>query len=89
MFNNPRFADMKIVIGDIDVPAHRLVLCLQSGYFSSALDGAFVEGSTNTLKCPPGKEHAYLRVLRYLYTEDYEDEPSGLIVKDGRIYTSN
>ena len=89
MFNNPKFADMEIIVGDIDVPVHRFVLCLQSEYFSNALDGAFAEGSTNTLICLPGKEHAYLRVLRYLYTGDYEDEPSSLITNGGRMYPSN
>lgn len=80
---------MKIVIGDFEFAAHRFVLCLQSQYFSSAMDGTFIEDSTNTLKCPPGKEHAYLRVLRYLYTGDYEDEPSDLVVNEGRMYPSN
>lgn len=79
---------MKVVIGDIDIPAHRFVICLQSEYFANALDGAFVEGSTKTLQCPPQKEHAYLRVLRYLYTGDYEDEPSSLITNDGTIVSS-
>jgi hypothetical protein len=82
-FNNPKIADMNIIVGGINVPAHRLILCLQSEYFSNALDGAFAEGSTNTLTCLPGKEHAYLRVIRYLYTGDYEDEPSCLITNEG------
>ena len=83
MFNNPKFADVKIVIGDVDVPAHRFVLCLQSKYFDDALNGVFVESSTRTLRCPPQKEHAYLRVLQYLYTGDYEDVPSNLIADEG------
>ena len=63
MFNNPKFADIKITIRDIDVLVYRFVLCLQSEYFSNALDRAFIEGLTNTLTCRPRKEYAYLRVL--------------------------
>lgn len=84
MFNNPEYADVKITFGNIDIPAHRFVLCLQSEYFANALTGAFKEGSTKTLECPPQKEHAYLRVLRYLYTGDYQEEPSSIITDDGR-----
>ncbi|KAK1037098.1 hypothetical protein LTR74_018829, partial [Friedmanniomyces endolithicus] len=79
MFNNPKFVDMKIVVGTVNIPAHRLVLCLQSKYFDDALSRMFTEGATKTSQCPPQKEHAYLRLLQYLYTGDYEEEPSSLI----------
>ena len=80
MFNNPQYADIKITVGNVAISAHRFVLCLQSKYFADALNGPFVEGSTMTLKCPPTKEHAYLRVLQYMYTGDYDYEPSSLII---------
>ena len=84
MFNNSEYADVKIKVGNVNVSAHRFVLCLQSRYFADALNGAFVESSTSPLECPRQKEHAYLRVLKYLYTGNYEEEPSSLITHDGK-----
>lgn len=95
MFNEPKYSDVSIKIGDIQVAAHQFVICLQSRYLEDALNGGFAEGSTKTLECPPQKEHAYLRILRYLYTGDYEEEPSSLIahyeddpelLRDPRVY---
>jgi len=83
MFNNSDLADMKINIGQLEFPAHRFVLCLQSKYFADALNGEFVESSTKTLQCPAEKEHAYLRLLQFLYTGDYEDEACLFISIEG------
>ena len=55
MFNRTEFADVSVMIGSISVPAHRLVLCLQSRYFLKALEGGFEEGSTKRLQCERGK----------------------------------
>ena len=64
------------------------MLCLQSSYFYKALEGNFEESSTKKLRCEPGKEHAYLRVLQWLYSGDYEDNPSDLISEDGMTVLS-
>lgn len=87
LFNNRELADVEIIVGELIVPAHRLVLCLQCKYFSDALTGDFKEGMNSALQCEPGREQAYLRMLRYLYTGDYDAEPSTLISNDGT--TSN
>ena len=83
MFNRSELADVTISIGSITIPAHRLVLCLQSRVFFKALEGSFEEGVTKKLQCEPGKEHAYIRVLSYLYTGNYEEEPSSLLPEEG------
>lgn len=87
LFNNRELADVEISVGELVVPAHRLVLCLQCKYFSDALTGDFKEGRNQVLQGEPGKEQAYLRMLRYLYSGDYDAEPSTFISNDGT--TSN
>ena len=83
MFNRSELADVLITIGSTSIPAHRFVLCLQSSYFYKALEGGFEESSTKRLHCEPGKEQAYVRVLQWLYSGDYEDDPSDLISEEG------
>lgn len=85
MFNNSEYADVKITFGNVDVSAHRFVLCLQSEYFANALTGVFKKGLTRTLECPPQKEHAYTRILQYLYTGNYEEETSRIIEEEGMV----
>lgn len=43
---------------EVEVVAHRLVLCIQSTYFAKALEGEFAQATTKQLSCPPGKEHS-------------------------------
>lgn len=88
MFNRTELADVFITIGSINFPAHRFVLCLQSKYFFDALEGEFEEGASRKLQCEPGKEHSYVRVLQWLYSGDYEDEPLSLIEGEGKLYSS-
>jgi hypothetical protein len=82
-FLNETYSDAKIQVGDATVPAHRLVLCSQSEYFTNALEGGFSEGTQKVLTCPPHKEPAYMRMLQYLYTGNYSDEKSDLLDQEG------
>ena len=85
MFNRTELTDVLITIGSISVPTYRLVLCLQSRYFFKALEGDFEEGLTKTLQYEPSKEQAYIRVLQYLYSSNYEDKPLSLILEEGIV----
>ncbi|KAK1082680.1 hypothetical protein LTR48_006830 [Friedmanniomyces endolithicus] len=81
MFNGTELADVSIMIGSTTVPAHRFVFYLQSRHVFNALEGEFEEVLAEKLQCEPRKEYAYVRVLQYLYSGDYEDDPSSLISK--------
>lgn len=84
MFNNADYADVTVSLGSVKIPAHRFVLCPQSQYFVDALEGDFLEGSTKMLTCPSYREHAYFRMVRYLYTGNYDDDPPGVISIEGK-----
>ncbi|KAI1370746.1 BTB/POZ domain-containing protein [Hypoxylon crocopeplum] len=96
MFNNPEHADTKISIGSFELPAHRLVLAVQSPFFKKALNGNFQESKTNSFRFTEGSAQAHWRVFEYMYTGNYSDEPSKVfgvedddeLAKDVRVYVT-
>ncbi|KAF2189908.1 hypothetical protein K469DRAFT_723743 [Zopfia rhizophila CBS 207.26] len=93
MFNEEKYSDTTIIIHSITLHAHRLVLCLQSPYFTKALQVAFAEGSMRTIEFQEGSGIAHWRVFEYLYTgnysdglssKDFEEDPE--LCKDLRVY---
>ncbi|KAH8677898.1 hypothetical protein BX600DRAFT_139586 [Xylariales sp. PMI_506] len=59
LFNNKAYADLKLIIGDFEMPAHSLVLTAQSGYFEKALHEGLVESETKELRFTEGSMYAY------------------------------
>ncbi|KAI0173168.1 BTB/POZ domain-containing protein [Hypoxylon sp. FL1284] len=96
LFNNPEHADTKIYIGAFELPAHRLILAVQSPFFEKALNGNFQESKTNSFRFVEGSAHAHWRVFEYMYTGSYSEEPrnalgvddDGELAKDVRVYTT-
>ncbi|KAI1502474.1 hypothetical protein F5X99DRAFT_156131 [Biscogniauxia marginata] len=96
LFNNPEYADTKIYIGSFELPAHGLVLAVQSPFFKKSLGGNFQESKTKQFRFTEGSAHAHWRVFEYMYTGNYSEGPSKLLdvqddselVKDVRVYTT-
>lgn len=96
LFNNPDHADIKIYIGKYELPAHSVVLAIQSKFFQKALSENFKEGKDKEFHFNEGSMHAYWRVFQYMYTGDYSAEPAEVLdaqdddelVKDVRVYTT-
>ncbi|KAI1399436.1 BTB/POZ domain-containing protein [Hypoxylon fuscum] len=94
LFNSPEHADTKIYIGSFELPAHELVLAVQSPFFKKALGGSFQESKTKQFHFAEGSAHAHWRVFEYMYTGNYSEEPNevlgveddGELVKDVRVY---
>ncbi|KAK1991095.1 hypothetical protein LX36DRAFT_736679 [Colletotrichum falcatum] len=82
-FNKPDHSDVQILIGKHNLPAHRLVLDCQSGYFSKALQLAFKEGTTNKFEFTEGSHHAYWRAFEFMYTGTYSEDPSTELEDEG------
>ncbi|PVH71127.1 hypothetical protein DL98DRAFT_521243 [Cadophora sp. DSE1049] len=78
LFNNHKYSDATVYLGQskIPFPAHRLVLGIRSPYFDDALQSGFKEGITHEISFEKDSPHALWRVLHYIYTGDYSDEPS-------------
>ncbi|KAI0010228.1 BTB/POZ domain-containing protein [Xylariaceae sp. FL0662B] len=79
LFNNPEHADTKIHIGSFELPAHEVVLAVQSPFFKKALGGSFQESKTKEFSFTEGSAHAHWRVFNYMYTGKYSREPSELL----------
>ncbi|KAI1312950.1 BTB/POZ domain-containing protein [Xylaria venustula] len=96
LFNNPDHADVKVYIGDLELPAHSVVLVTQSAFFQKALSENFREGKDKQFQFKEGSLHAHWRVFEYLYTGNYTEEPSQVLCtqdddelfKDVRVYVT-
>ncbi|OAA53711.1 Cyclin PHO80-like protein [Cordyceps fumosorosea ARSEF 2679] len=75
-FCNKKFSDVKIRLGEFELPAHRLQLAAESTYFARALLGNFEESRTGVFQFSEGSLHAYWRAFEYMYTGDYFGEPA-------------
>ncbi|KAI1109571.1 BTB/POZ domain-containing protein [Nemania sp. NC0429] len=96
LFNNPDHADVKIFIGEHELPAHSVVIASQSPFFEKALNGSFRESKAKQFLFKEGSAHAHWRVFEYLYTGDYADEANDVLgvpddnelIKHVRVYTT-
>lgn len=86
MFNSPEHADTKIYIGSFELPAHELVLAVQSPFFKKALGGSFQESKTKQFHFAEGSAHAHWRVFEYMYTGNYSEEPNEVLGVEGELF---
>ncbi|KAL6699153.1 BTB/POZ protein [Trichoderma pleuroticola] len=94
-FNTELFADVTIRLGDVELPAHGIILASQSEYFKTALESPMKEGIERKFEFSEGSMHAHWRMVEYIYTGQYDHDaaaPLGLIaddedlLKDVRVY---
>ncbi|RWA03667.1 hypothetical protein EKO27_g11439 [Xylaria grammica] len=96
LFNSPDHADVKIYIGEHELPAHSVVLASQSQFFQTALTGNFKEGKAKQFHFKEGSAHAHWRVFEHMYTGNYSKEPAQALdapdddelLKDVRVYAT-
>ncbi|KAL7622552.1 hypothetical protein AAE478_008059 [Parahypoxylon ruwenzoriense] len=86
LFNNPEHADTKVYIGSVELPAHEVVLAIQSPFFKKALIGSFQESRTKEFRFADGSAHAHWRVFEYMYTGDYSEEANKLLDVKGEHF---
>ncbi|KAK1515353.1 uncharacterized protein CCOS01_13546 [Colletotrichum costaricense] len=83
LFNKTDHADVKIRIGEFELPAHGLVLAAHSPYFKKALKGNFQESESKTFQFREGSAHAYWRVFEFMYTNNYSEEVESIEAQGG------
>ena len=85
MFNNSKYSDMTIYLGESKIPfaSHRAILGMRCPYFDDVLHSGFKESITNEISFEKDSPHALWRVLHYIYTGDYSDEPSEILDSEG------
>lgn len=69
---------MTIFLGEskFPFPAHRVILGTRCPYFDDVLHSGFKEGMEKEISFENDSPQALWRVLHYLYTGDYSDEPA-------------
>ncbi|UQC77421.1 uncharacterized protein CLUP02_02889 [Colletotrichum lupini] len=82
LFNKSDHVDVKIRIGEFELPAHGLVLAAHSPYFKKALKGNFQESESKTFRFREGSAHAYWRVFEFMYTNNYSEEVESIEAQD-------
>ncbi|KKP05169.1 hypothetical protein THAR02_02764 [Trichoderma harzianum] len=70
-FNSKLYSDVTIHLGDIELPAHSIVLASQSEYFKKALESPMKEGIERKFEFSEGSMHAHWRVFEYIYRGEY------------------
>ncbi|KAL6880824.1 hypothetical protein J3F83DRAFT_719954 [Trichoderma novae-zelandiae] len=94
-FNSMIYADVKIRLGSVELPAHAIVLSAQSDYFKAALNSSMKEATERKFQYSEGSMHAHWRVFEYLYRGEYSEDPAGPLgsitdddelIKDIRVY---
>lgn len=60
-----------------------MVLAIQSKFFEKALNENFKEGKDKEFHFKEGSAHSYWRVFQYMYTGDYDNEPTGVLDAQG------
>jgi hypothetical protein len=78
---------VKLYLGVSKTPflAHQVVLGIRSPYFDDALQSKFKEGVTHEFIFENDSPHALWRVLQYMYTGNYSDEPSECLESEGLL----
>ena len=84
-FNNEKYSNVTVYLGESKTlfPAHRLILGMRSPYFDDALQSKIKEGITHEFRFEENSPHALWRVLQYMYTGDYADEPPDSLYSEG------
>jgi hypothetical protein len=77
MFNRDALSDVTILIQNTTLPAHEIVISLQSPYLASAIQQALISTGSRALVFQEGSGMAHWRVFEYLYAGDYTDHPVG------------
>lgn len=70
-FNSKLYSDVTIHLGDVELPAHGIVLASQSEYFKKALESPMKEGIEKKFEFSEGSMHAHWRVFEYIYRGEY------------------
>ena len=75
-FNSKIYADVKIRLGSVELPAHAIVLSAQSDYFKAALRSPMKEATERKFEYSEGSMHAHWRVFEYMYRGEYSEDPA-------------
>jgi hypothetical protein len=63
-------ADIKIIAGEVSIPAHKFMLCLRSEVFRAMLSNGMKESSSNEIHIPDFDGVVIKDLLQFIYTDE-------------------
>lgn len=70
-YKSDKNADVKMLLRDSQIPAHKIVICSQSKMIEAMLNGRFVESTTNEVPLQNEEPHLIERMIEFMYKGDY------------------
>uniref|UniRef100_A0A7E4V3V1 BTB domain-containing protein n=1 Tax=Panagrellus redivivus TaxID=6233 RepID=A0A7E4V3V1_PANRE len=72
LYLNEEFSDVTIIVGDIQISAHRVILAQRSEYFKTMLKCGLSESTTNRIELHETPFNAFKLVLEWMYTDSID-----------------
>jgi hypothetical protein len=70
LFDNEKFSDVTLAVGDTKIPAHRNVLSARSEYFARMFDSDFKEAKDKIVNIQEENEELFKMMIEFIYTND-------------------
>ncbi|KAL8783045.1 MAG: hypothetical protein Q9195_009499 [Heterodermia aff. obscurata] len=80
LFMTGNYSDFTVFCGGREFRLHRSIVCPQSSFFATALDGSFVEAGNKVIRLLEDDPVVVMRMIQFLYTSEY-DETTQITVK--------
>ncbi|KAI4153852.1 MAG: hypothetical protein LQ341_000467 [Variospora aurantia] len=74
LLESGQYSDLTIKVGEEQFHVHRMMICPESKFFEAACNGKFREAQDGIIDLSADDKGAVKRVLKYLYTANYDDE---------------
>lgn len=74
LLNKEDYSDCSLVIGDIVIPAHKIIIC-RSPHFRNAFESGMSESLSNIVDLDGMEKEPILEILNFLYTDQVKVSP--------------
>ncbi|KAL8656188.1 MAG: hypothetical protein Q9210_000415 [Variospora velana] len=88
LLESGQYSDLTIKVGEQQFHVHRMMVCPQSKFFEAACNGKFREAQDGIINLSADDEGAVKRVLKYLYTADYDDKDPAAAMRASQSNTT-
>eukprot|EP01080_Neovahlkampfia_damariscottae_P010950 gene10950-3656_t len=78
LVDNENFSDLKIRVGDIVVPTHKIILC-RSPHFENMFSSGMMESTSEEIELEGLNKEAFLEILNFIYRDKIEVTTSNCV----------
>ncbi|PIA96380.1 hypothetical protein CB0940_10869 [Cercospora beticola] len=73
LFGDDRYTDLTILCSEHKWRVHKAIVCTRCEFFAKAVDDGFQEAGAGVIDLPNDHPNAIAAMLRFLYTDEYDD----------------